>query len=94
VNSTAQCPAGRSRLRQFGGEGEQSDTPSPLDCYGQLALMEGTVTGDSARNDFPSIGYEVPEPFHILEIDSLDLINAIFADLLPPKAPPLLQHSP
>jgi len=39
---------------------QKRNRPRPLDCMGERALMLGTTTGQSPRNDFAAFGNEIP----------------------------------
>ena len=69
----------------FLGKGKERDSASPLDGRGQGTLMGGTVTGDTSRDDFSTIGQKVSKILYILKVNLIYFIAAKTANLLPLK---------
>jgi hypothetical protein len=67
-------PHGYRVRSALGGEGHECDVASSLDSCAKLALMSSTVSGDTAWNDFPSLGDQVPQTLDIFVIDINDLV--------------------
>src|SRR5438128_2772974 len=71
----------------FNGKRHQSEVSCPLDGYRKLALMAGTVPGDTARNNLAPLGDQVAQAPHIFVVDEGQFIRAESTDLLAQKAP-------
>jgi hypothetical protein len=71
----------------FGREGHECDVTGALDRGAKLALVSSAIAGDAARNDFPALGDQVPQPLNIFIVDVGDLIRTEAADLLAWETP-------
>jgi hypothetical protein len=74
-------------LSALASEGHECDATGTLDRCTKLALMSSTITGDSARNDFTSLGDQIAQPLDILIVDVGYLIRTEAADLLAWETP-------
>jgi hypothetical protein len=81
-------PAARVRGRSaLGREWHERDVAGALDGCTKLALVSSTITGDTAWNDFPALGNQVPQALDVFIINIRDLIRTKAANLLPGKTP-------
>ena len=68
-------------LRSVADIGEKSDDAGTLDGVGQLTLMCGARTGDSAGQNLCAFGNALSQSVDVLVINSIDLFRAELADL-------------
>jgi len=75
------------RALTLGGEGHEGDVAGTFDRRAELALVSGTIAGDTARNDLATLGDQIAQALNILIIDIDDLICTEPAYFLTRKAP-------
>jgi hypothetical protein len=79
------------RASALGRERHEGDIAGAPDGDAQLALMSGTVAGNTAWDDLAPLGDQVSQALDILIVDIIDLIRTKAADFLPLK-PPFGRH--
>src|SRR5262249_46455454 len=68
------------------GEGQERDLARALDRERHLALVQGAVAADAARDDLAALADEVLERLRVLVVDDQRLVGAVAADALPAEA--------
>jgi hypothetical protein len=77
----------RRRVLTLGSEGHEGDIAGAFDRCAELALVSGTIAGDTARNDLATLGDQIAQSLDVLIIDVDDLICTEPAYFLARKAP-------
>jgi len=68
------------------GEGQERDLARALHRERDLALVEGAVAADAARDDLAALRDEVLERLRVLVVDDQGLVGAVAANALPAEA--------
>jgi hypothetical protein len=58
-----------------GGKGHQGNIAGTLDGLAHLALMIGTIAGNTPRHDFPALGNEITQGPDFLVVDGQRLVG-------------------
>ena len=66
----------RLRFELFGGVSHQCNLTRTFDGNRHLTLVTGTVSGNAARKNLPSIGQILGQPSDILIVSGLNLVDA------------------
>src|SRR5438270_11285724 len=77
-----QEPIANSRFLKSRRERQQGDVARLLDRVGQAALVRSANSGEAPRDDLAALGHELAKQAHVLIVDSVDLLDAEFANLL------------
>jgi len=75
------------RVLTLGGEGHEGNVSGTFDRRAELALVSGTIPGDTARNDLAPLGDQIAQTLDVLIVDVNDLIRAEPTYFLSRKAP-------